>query len=231
MRARKFYKIFAYISTLFLFCTFDDVPKEPLTMIRVDESGDTVSIWPSFTFAYSVALQDSIISLKMDPYPGTVFSSYLNSIGDTVNLVVTGSLQGNTTYWISLEDTITAINGSVLYPEEISFEITTFSKEIEPNNNLINVDTLVTVCFGTISPVNDTDYYYVNNLVATTFYQKCHKNKSGFFITEGTGKLIVVDDNFDELKKFTITDTITMPLFIGIFSVYDNDARYEIGLE
>ncbi len=227
----KYIKIIICLFTFFLYCTFDEVSNQPLTMNRIDESGDTVLVWPSLTFVFSVPVQDSSVALKMIPYPGTVYNSNLNETKDTLILIVSGSLIGNTKYLITLENQITATNGSVLYPEDVSVEITTLSKEHEPNNNLVNIDTLNAVCCGTISPTNDTDYFYMNNSTATSFYQKCHTSNSGYFITDSSGKTIVLDDGFDEIKTFTITDTVTMPLFVGIFSVYDNDARYEIRLE
>lgn len=231
MYIRKLYSILIGVFALFILCTFDDNSKEPLTMTRVDEGGDTVSLWPQLTFIFSVPVQDSTVSLKLEPYPGTVYHSILNGSADTLVLSVSGALKAKTTYQVVPAHQVTAENGSILYPEDVTFKITTHPGEFEPNNDSLHADTLLSVSFGTVFPINDTDYFYVNNAVATRFYHRCHKNKSGFFIIESTGKTVAVENGLDDVKTFTISDTVTMPLFVGVFSTKDNDARYEISLE
>jgi hypothetical protein len=223
-------RILIYIITLFLFCTFDDGGDEPLTMIRIGDVSDTVSIWPHMTFLFSVPLQDSSVNLKIIPYPGTVYNNFLNETRDTLKLIVTGSLQGSTQYLITLNNAISAVNGSVLYPEEVSFEITTFPGEKEPNNNFGNADTLSVTCFGIIFPANDTDYFYINNPSATAFELKAYRGKSGYIIRDTSGSTITKDVGLEEIKTFTIPTTMSMPFFAGIFSVYDNDVRYEVSI-
>lgn len=219
-----------FLMVLFLFCTFNTGNNASLIMKQVGEATDTVSIWPQLIFVFSVPLKDNSVNLKITPDPGPVYSNYLSETKDTLTISVTGMLEGNTRYIITLEDVITAENGSKLYPDDAVFDIITLPKEREPNNSFNNTDTLLSVCFGTVSPASDTDYFYINNTIASTMYLKNHDKKSGFFIVNTSGSIIAIDDSFDEIKTFSISDSILLPLFVGVFSLFGNDTRYEIGL-
>ncbi len=229
----QFFKVLIFIIALqaiFLFCTFNIDNKEPLTMRRVGNISDTVSIWPRLTFIFSVPIKDNHVDILIIPDPGPVYSQYLNETKDTLTISVTGMLQGNTRYVITPDYIITAENGNKLYPDNALFEIITLPAEIEPNNNYKDANILFSLCYGTICPANDTDYFYITNLTAESLYIKSIESKSGFFLCDTLGFLIAENKNQEEIKVIDIPNGIIAPLYAGVYSLIDNGARYELGI-
>jgi hypothetical protein len=200
-------------------------------MIRVDNETDTVSLWPQLIFEFSVPLKDSIVTIDITPDPGPAYSAYLNDKKDTLILSVTGSLEGATLYVLTLEQPITAKNGNMLYPEDAVFNIVTKPGEKEPNNKKENADTLLALCLGAAKPANDTDCFYFFNTTATEVYLKSLDKKSGFFIKDNVDNIITINASpKDDIKVFDISSYNTAPLYVFVFSLFDSDARYELGL-
>ena len=231
MQCSKMPKCIIFLLVPLLSCIFNPYDNKPLLMTRVDSESDTVSIWPALIFEFSVPLKDSVVSIKITPDPGPVYSSYLNDARDTLTFSVTGILSGNTHYILSLTQTITAKNGNKLYPEDAIFDILTLPGEKEPNNKKSNADTLLTLCYGVGTPANDTDCFYIYDTTATSLYLKNHDKKSGFFVRDISDSILIIDDSFEDLKIFNIPGNISMPVFVYIFSLkFNNDAHYELGL-
>lgn len=230
MLCNKGLSLILIISISFLSCVFNTEDNSLLIMKRVDNETDTVSLWPQFIFEFSVPLKDSIVTITITPDPGPSYNVYLNNKRDTLTVTITGKLKGVTRYILTLKQAITAENGNKLYPEDAVFEFITLPSEKEPNNKKENADTLLTVCFGAVKPANDTDCFFIYNTTATGVYLKSHDKKSGFIIIDNSDTVLALDDEFDDVKTIDITDFNTAPLFVNIFSLFDNDARYELGL-
>ena len=230
MRRYKILNCIIFLLVPLLSCIFNPDDHKPLIMTRVDSGSDTVSIWPTLIFEFSVPLKDSVVSIKITPDPGPVYSSYLNNARDTLTFSVTGTLGGNTHYILTLEQTLTAKNGNKLYPEDAIFDIITLPREREPNNTKSNADTLLTLCYGDITPASDTDCFYIFNTAITSLYLQNHDSKSGLFIKDFYDNVLIIDDGFEDIKTFDIPSNISMPVFVYVFSLFNNDARYELGV-
>ena len=230
MHRNKILNCIIFLLVPLLSCIFNPDDNKPLLMTRVDSESDTVSLWPRLIFEFSVPLKDSVVSIKITPDPGPVYSSYLNNARDTLTFSVTGILGGNTHYILTPEQAITAKNGNKLYPEDAIFDILTLPSEKEPNNKKSNADTLLTLCYGVVTPANDTDCFYMYNTTVTSLYLKSHDKKSGFFIKDLSDSVIIIDDGFEDIKTFDISDYNTAPIFVYVFSLFDSDTRYELGL-
>jgi len=215
---------------LLFFCTFDIDNNDPLIMTRFGTVSDTVSIWPRLDFAFSVPLEDSIVNIKITPDPGPVYNTHLFETKDTLVVTVTGSLEGNTSYRITLERFITAENGNELYPDDAVFDVVTLPKEREPNN-FANADTLSTVCLGSLSPAHDTDCFYINSTTATLLYLRNHLKKAAYVIKDTLHNVIASDESFDDIKSFAISDSLPNPLIVSISSLFGEGTRYEVGLK
>ena len=230
MLCNKIFYLILFLLISFMACVFNTDDNRPLTMTRVDNETDTVSLWPQLIFEFSVPLKDSVVHIDITPDPGPVYSVYLNDKRDTLIFSVTGTLEGATHYVLTLEQPITAKNGNKLYPEDAVFNIVTLPGEKEPNNKKENADTLLTVCFGAAKPANDTDCFYIFNTTATGVYLKSRDKKSGFVIKDNADNIITLDNGPEDIKVFDISDYNTAPIFVYIFSLFDSDARYELGL-
>jgi hypothetical protein len=226
---------YGYISifpviAVFFSCTFNAVNNEPLTITCINQKSDSVSLWPQLIFTFSTKLKDSIVILEITPDPGPQYSTFLNEFKDTLFFKVTGVLNGNTTYSITFKDRITGENGKMLYPEDVSFTIITGRGENEPNNSISIADTVFDICYGTISPVNDTDYYYLSYQLSSNLYLKCHDRLTGFKIIDSSGSIINEQAGTQEIKQYSISNSAVTPFYICIFSLSDNNAKYELGI-
>lgn len=230
MLRNKIFCLIIFLLISFLSCVFNTEDNSPLIMTRVDNETDTVSLWPHLIFEFSVPLKDSVVNITITPDPGPVYSVYLNDKRDTLTFSVTGTLEGATHYILTLEQPITAKNGNKLHPEDAVFNIVTLPGEKEPNNKKENADTLLILCFGAAKPANDTDCFYIFNTAATGLYLKSHDKKSGFVIKDNSDNVITLDDGFEKTKTFDISNYNTAPIFVYVFSLFDSDARYELGL-
>lgn len=218
------------VITLLCLCTFNTTNDDPLIMTLVGTQGDTVSLWPVLTFSFSIPLLDSIVPLTIEPDPGPQYMIFLNEKLDTLTFVVTGALEGNTLYTFSIDDIITAENGNKLYPGAATFTIITYPKEKEPNSSLHTADVLQWSCYGTINPVHDTDYFYIGSMQFSALYLKNHSKRTGIAIVDTTGNIIASDISFNEVKTIPFI-SVSLPVYAAVFSLIDNDARYEIGLK
>ncbi len=227
MQKRKCFLLLT-LGVLFCLCTFDDIDDTPLTMSIVGTSSDTVSLWPSLSFLLHPPLADSALELQIIPNPGTIYSTALNTSRDTAKLTVTGLLKGSTLYNITLKNTITAKNGKTLSPEESIFEIVTHPSEKEPNDQQRFADTLWLICFGISTPMSDTDYYFLPAPHGKTLTLASHQGLSGYRLVTLNDVIIHSDVELAESKSITIADTISTPLYCSIFSVFENDSRYEV---
>jgi len=231
MLCNKIFYLILFLVLSFMACVFNTEDNSPLTMTRVDNETDTVSLWPQLIFEFSVPLKDSVVSIDITPDPGPVYSAYLTNKRDTLIFSVTGSLEGATPYVLTLKQPITAKNGNKLYPEGAVFNIVTLPGEKEPNNKKENADTLLTLCLGAAKPAHDTDCFYSFNTTATKVYLKSIDKKSGFVIKDNADNIITINASFEnDIKEFDISSYNTAPLFIFVFSLFDSDARYELGL-
>jgi len=226
----KMMRLFFLFSVFFMIqCTFNPKDYEPLTMVRVGDGSDTVSIWPGLTFAFSAPLQDSIVTMKIVPDPGPVYSSYLNRTSDTLILTVTGLLKGSAQYTITLGREVTDRNGEVLCPEDVLFTIVTLPAEQEPNNTITDADEFASVCCGTVYPANDTDCFYIPASVVKGLSLISHQNKSGYVVKDISSNIIAKNTSYDQIKTILFSQSLQPPVFIYIFSLLDNDSRYELG--
>ena len=230
MLCNKIFYLIIFLLISFAACVFNTDDNRLLTMTRVDNETDTVSLWPQLIFEFSVPLKDSVVNIDITPDPGSVYSVFLNVKKDSLTVAITGTLKGATSYTLTPAQTITAKNGNKLYPEDAVFNFMTLPGEKEPNNNKENADTLLTICLGAAKPANDTDCFYIFNTTVTGVYLKSRDKKSGFLIKDNFDNVITVDDGFAEMKTFDISDYNTAPIFVYIFSLFYSDARYELGL-
>jgi flagellar biosynthesis/type III secretory pathway ATPase len=112
----------------------------------------------------------------------------------------------------------------------VSFTIITKKKENEPNNFISISDTLFDICYGVIFPANDTDYYYISYQLPSNFYLKCHDRLTGFKVIDSSGSIIDEQTGTQEVKQYSISSTAITPLYVCIFSLSDNNSRYELGI-
>jgi hypothetical protein len=231
MQKKLNYLFLFLLLSLFAGCTFIVEDDRAFTMTRIGNTADTVSIWPQLAFCFSVPLaKDSSVHLIITPDPGPVYSVYLNRNRDTVRLDVSQSLEGNTTYFITLQDTLQSVNDKYLYPADVSFSFTTYPKENEPNNTSATADTLRALCFGASVTATDTDFYFIPATNARGIYLKSMQSKSGCIVLHITGAVLKKNNTLDQTKTIAFNDTINAPCYMAVYPLFDNATRYELGM-
>lgn len=216
------------ISTAFLFCTFEQDDNTPLTIERVDLMGDTIVPWGTLIFVFSVPLEDGVATLKITPNPGAVYNCLLSDSKDTLYLNISGFLEANTSFSISLENDFTAENGSVLLAEDVDFTVFTGNMENEPNNSIETSDSLNGRIFGIAENKSDEDFFILADTLISEISLINHKKKNGFQILDINGTIMLTNENLDDTLNEIISLINIWPKFIKVYPLVDSDSRYEL---
>jgi hypothetical protein len=198
-------------------------------MKRIDNTADTVSIWPQLSFFFSAPLRDSSVRVTFTPSTAAEYNAFLNAGRDTLTIQVTGALDGHTCYLMAPDTILTAENGNKLYPGDAEFLFCTYQREQEPNT-FYTADTLFSKCFGTIAPVHDTDYYILPSRT-TTINLTSYTNKAGLVVRDSVGQLLLVDNSYEVNKTIAVSPAFFFPLKVGVYSLFGNDTRYMVGVQ
>ncbi len=205
--------IILIVAALLLCCV---IPSEPpvksLEMYLC--SSDTVSPYSSIKIAFSLPVEDSqMISFHFSP-PFLDYYNLLSLSKDTLELVPCRPLMGNTRYnLIALGD---------------SFSFYTYAHEQEPNNTAATADLFTVKMFGSVSVVNDTDCFSINEKIKG-FYLRSYCSESVFLLSDSMGK-VTSPRVYRSVDSLTIPDSFIYPLLLRVFSYYrSNGGYYEIG--
>lgn len=215
-------------SMIFLNCVIpSEPPKETFKMyLCVD---DTISPYSSIIIGFSSPIQDSQqINFHFDP----LFLDYIcevNETKDTIEIIPSSPLKGNTRYKFHSENPLNSTEQSVITTTDtLSFR--TYPHEREPNNSIQTADILTGKAFGSVSNVNDTDVFSISNKKASGLYLKSESSQSIFSISDSTGKLIQ-KSKYRSMDSIMIPDSFAYPVYMQVYSYYrSNGGNYEIGL-
>ncbi len=156
----------AFVCATVFGCTFNKPDNTALTMTPVGTWVDTVTTTPSFAFALSRPITDTVVTLKLDPAAsfGGDLCAKISPTCDTLFFdVPVGStiLSGSTTYTISPSTILHSATGKTLDPSGAVFSFTTYPSESGQNITPAKADTFSGKICGQIYPSSDTDYFYV----------------------------------------------------------------------
>lgn len=205
--------IILIVAVLFLSCV---IPSEPpvksLEMYLC--SSDTISPYSSIKVAFSIPLDDSqVIPFHFSP-PFFDYYKAFSLSKDTLDLVPSRPLMGNTRY-------------NLIAPGD-SFSFYTYAHELEPNNTAATADLLAAKMFGSVSSVNDTDCFIINEKIKG-FYLRSYYSESVFSLSDSAGE-VTLPRVYRPVDSLTIPDSFIYPLLLRVFSYYrSNGGYYEIG--
>jgi hypothetical protein len=186
---------------------------KPLHLTLAASQPDTVTIQPQIHCVFSSPVQDAAVSLEFSP---DFFDFYvqLNADKDTLTIVVTHPLNGNTRYAIRPMENITSRDGATLAPNEDSLVIITAPAEHEPNNSVVTADTVTGRICGMISNAADTDYYRCDWLAGDTVCITSSGSPASFQVIDSTGFAVYAP------HRGLITDSLIAPAaFISPFTI------------
>jgi hypothetical protein len=204
-------------------CTFGTDPVR-LSMTRADNLGDTIPAFGQLAFAFSQPVSSDEISLALNPNPGSVYSTRLNSSHDTLFLDVTGMLQGDTIYTIDLLDTVRAGSGMRLLPGEVQFIVTTGAVEQEPNGTRETADVLTSSICGFIQTTQDADCYMAN-VRFSHFVLYATDKDCGMRITDSTGLIDTLKMPDTPAETLLVPSAFQFPVLITVYSYYGTSQR------
>jgi hypothetical protein len=204
-------------------------------MVMVEQAG-RVSAFPTIHFALTSPATGGV-SLVMEPDPGAVYHTVINEGRDTVTLVVTGLLAGNTRYEIFPAGPITAEDGGTLAPEDAVFTILTHATENEPNDrpDTTVADRFIDPVYGFITTALDTDYYRLSPpLPAGIYLYSPDKGRCNVAVIDDEGRRIVArtltGGDGGRIDTLIVADTLAPPLWVQVFSFTGvASVRYELG--
>ena len=212
-----------------LSCTFNLEDNTQLIMTRIDTEGSTTSPWPTFKFAFNRSVVDSVSFISIIPDNGVGFNSKFNESNDTLTVKVTGVLDGKRLYSVVLNRDITASNGSVLKSGDVDFPFMTYPKEKLPNSTFSNSDTLLPLIFGVAAPINDSDYFYIADTSVSEVFLINHFGSCGFEVVTALDSVVQLKSDIYDTLYYKFDLIPAKGLYLRVFSVVDNGARYEIG--
>jgi hypothetical protein len=210
-------------------CIFNsEKPPEPLLLQRVDSSSDTISVFPRLVFSLSSRLTDDTVSLEFSP-PFYDFYAFVNQSRDTLTLVVTGELQGDSRYVLRPSVALVSVIDEEYEPGRDSMVLFTVGKEKEPNNTPADADAFISRICGTISQMSDTDWYRMEEIPGRTLRLRSLDSRLGMALRgpiDGPSVAVTTISG-----TMAIPDTLEPPLFVSVYTyVRDAGSRYELSI-
>ncbi len=187
-------------------------------MKRTDTLGDTVLLFPVFSFAFSAPLENETVEMAIAPDPGNGYHSWLNDCRDTAYLAVTGMLAGRTSYEITPAEALIPESGARISPGSVRFTFATVAGEQEPNGSAVNADMAPRVLCGIIRTANDTDWYQCAKPVSKVWRRSYDNEQCGLRITDSLGNVIEAPYTRARTDTLSIPDSLSAPVYVCIFS-------------
>ena len=204
-------------------------PVESFGMSRTG-SGETISPYGPIQvrFSYPVLDPDSIRFAFQPLF--TEYRQTFNDSHDTVTIECILPLLGDTEYYLILASSVESEDGSLLQPGEDSLLLRTFPIEQEPNNFRNIADSFKNIIFGSVSTVNDTDWFAIYDTTAASFYLKSTGSSSIFKLCDADS-LSVRPQAFAAAETLDIPDSFNKPVHIAVFAFNrSNGGHYELGV-
>jgi hypothetical protein len=215
---RSFTVALCLTTAVLLLCTFGPDTEGPLTMRRVDGQGDTLSVFPTLRFSFSQPVANENVSLYLEPEGGRYYS-VLNETKDTLELVVSGLLEGNTRYAVGPAQTVTATTGSSIGAGGVEFFFVTRAREREPNDVRDTSARFVDPIYGDIYTPQDTDYFCVT-VPVSGFHLVSHDEGVvlQLGLVDSSGRDTATTGNLAE-TYLGVPDSFSLPLFVRVTSL------------
>jgi hypothetical protein len=220
----RFIPAFLILASVSCVWQLKEEPK-PLLLALAANQPDTVSILPSIKCFFSEPIQESSVHLQFSP---NFFDYYvlLNAAQDSLTIVITQPLLGNTRYVIRLAQPINSKNGATLTANEDSLVIVSAVMEREPNNSKNTSDTLHGWIEGIISTSSDTDYYYCNCSAGDTLFLSSVNTVSAFQAIDSPGTATPSLHYGLLMDSLIIPSSAILPIFVKVFAAYRSSGGY-----
>jgi hypothetical protein len=197
---------------------FNSANDEPLTMRCVTSLGDTISVFPRLQYVFSSPLADSSVAVAFSPSVSARYNAYLNPIRDTLTVLVTGALEGNTRYALRLAGSVMGVNGSRFNPSDDSTVFFTYPFETEPNDTRAGADTFSSTIFGTISEVTDIDVFADMASQSQAVCLQSIDCQDSFYVVDAASRLVSLSWQMKQIDTLRLPDDIARPLYVFVCS-------------
>jgi hypothetical protein len=202
---------------------------QPFQLTRVGNVADSIAPFGALKLVFTRPVRNpDSVDFAIRPYTHE-FQILFNASRDTVSLLFTVPLEGNTKYSITATDPIAADDGAMLYPWEDTVVVCTYPTEQEPNNSRALADTLKGRRFGSITAANDTDWFVVPDGTADVFYLVSTATSSTFDLFDATGTASL-SGTFAGTQTLTVPLGFVRPLYVSVHAWNrSNGGYYEVG--
>lgn len=211
-------------------CFFCVVPNgtESDSVMNFRSSTDTISPLSSLNIVFSSPLADSS-HFDAEFYPQV--PDYWLSMAlskDTISITFSSPLEGGMKYSVKLRERLISELGQILL-EGDSITFYTYSLEQEPNNDFFTSDTLKQKLFGTISTVDDTDFYVFPDSLIKKMYIVSFVSQTTFLMYDKNGA-VIPDRQYKNNDTVTVPSSFVYPYYVKVFGYrYSSGEFYEIG--
>lgn len=194
----------------------------PRFQMKLSSVRDTVSPYAPILICFNEQLKDSSVQFRFEP-PFYSYYVQLNSSGDTATINLTEPLEGQSHYSIRLDESINSVSGSAIDMSTDSVLIFTYAHEQEPNNDPATADQLETRMFGSVSFIDDSDFYSIPDNIKSIYLKSV--NMVSFRIIDCKGKLSS-ERQSSEFDSLILPSDFVKPLFFKIFSSHKSAGEY-----
>ena len=203
------------------------LPAEPFIdgfKMSIASGQDTISPYANIKLCFTERIKDTSAAFQFNP-PFFSFISIVNKQRDTISIIPADPFPGDTCFSLHPVKAIKSESGQVIDSKD-SVSVHVYPTEHEPNDNTGTADNLKSKIYGSISTVNDTDFFSIP-ASAKFVYLKSYSTEItfNFKIKDSKGKLssdipCIESDTIKSEKSdtLTITDNLVAPLFLVVTS-------------
>lgn len=203
---------------VFIGCQFEPTkPITPLTMHWAHQGSDTISVFAVLSIAFSMPITASQVELSLTPANDSWYSA-LNNRHDTLRLIASSPLAGNTRFVVRLAQEIESTEGASLFAGTDSIVFFTRALEQEPNNSPATADILTATLFGTMATTSDTDYIAIMDTMIDEVRLVSLLSKVGYVMLDS--ELVELDRSSGEIDSTLVLlpNYNRRPVYLLIYS-------------
>lgn len=171
---------------------------------------DTVAPFGNIKVMFSSAIEDSTVMMRLQPNNITITAT-MNKTNDTALLVLPLSISGNSDFMLISQFGNSAQANTTA--DTLIFH--TWPRENEPNNSVETADSIYSRIYGTISTVDDIDWYLVDSAYVTKCRLRNYGGTANLRVARKPGTPVYEDLALDT-EIVTIPDNIKGMAYIII---------------
>lgn len=206
------------VFVLLLCCILPQGPEGEDPVIELVGSSDTVSSFAPVAIVFSQPIKLSAnVCLAFDP-PNFSYSVVLSKTGDTARINMGVRLEGGTRYTLRLCESIKTDDGNLYRSGKDSVVFYTYPSEQEPNDSPSTADTVIDNITGTLSTIDDTDWFIFVDSTVQSFYFFQYDVNCSLLVVDGGGVALPPSQLQGQSGLYGVPSELEPPFFLSVQS-------------